>query len=218
MIQSIFKFSRIIPISLSPRPDTFTITTSDFFIFGARFITSATACADSSAGMIPSVRARGRRRFERLRIRRRHILRSARIAQCRMLRPNRRIIQSRRHRMCQRNLPARILQHVRIRALQHARRSSTKPRRMIAQSLAAPARLHADQLHFLVFNEFVEHHQSHSIRRRRTQSLLSAISLPPSESALAPRAQSRDENPAPSLDTDAPPTHFPGNNASSAHS
>ena len=57
MIQSSFKFSRKIPMSLSPRPETFTITTSDFFIFGARFTTSATACADSSAGIIPSVRA-----------------------------------------------------------------------------------------------------------------------------------------------------------------
>ena len=35
----------------------FTITTSDFFILGARLITSATAWADSSAGMMPSVRA-----------------------------------------------------------------------------------------------------------------------------------------------------------------
>src|SRR5262245_28256836 len=52
-----FRFSRSIPTSLSPRPETFTITTSDFFIFGARLITSATACDDSSAGIIPSVRA-----------------------------------------------------------------------------------------------------------------------------------------------------------------
>ena len=44
-------------MSLSPRPEIFTTTISDFFIFGARLITSATACADSSAGIIPSVRA-----------------------------------------------------------------------------------------------------------------------------------------------------------------
>src|ERR1700677_4119701 len=55
--QSSFKFSRKIPTSLSPRPEILTITISDFFIFGARLITSATACADSSAGMMPSVRA-----------------------------------------------------------------------------------------------------------------------------------------------------------------
>src|SRR5579871_3767676 len=55
--QSILRFSRKIPTSLSPRPEMFTIMTSLCFIFGARLITSATACADSSAGMIPSVRA-----------------------------------------------------------------------------------------------------------------------------------------------------------------
>ena len=41
--QSNFRFSRKIPISLSPRPEMFTITTSDFFIPGARLIASATA-------------------------------------------------------------------------------------------------------------------------------------------------------------------------------
>src|SRR5882724_2694104 len=51
------RLSRKIPISLSPRPEIFTMTISDFFIFGARLMHSATACADSSAGMIPSVRA-----------------------------------------------------------------------------------------------------------------------------------------------------------------
>src|SRR4051812_9409910 len=51
------RFSRRMPISLSPRPDTFTMTMSDFLIFGARLIASTTACADSSAGMMPSVRA-----------------------------------------------------------------------------------------------------------------------------------------------------------------
>ena len=55
--QSNFRFSRKIPMSLSPRPEILTITTSDFFIFGARLMTSATAWADSSAGMMPSVRA-----------------------------------------------------------------------------------------------------------------------------------------------------------------
>src|SRR5947207_7464300 len=52
-----FKVFLKIPTSLSPRPETFTITISDFFIFGARLATSAMACADSSAGMMPSVRA-----------------------------------------------------------------------------------------------------------------------------------------------------------------
>src|SRR5260370_8564401 len=54
----ILRLSLNIPMSLSPRPETFTINRSDFFIFGARLMHSAPACADSSAGMIPSVRDR----------------------------------------------------------------------------------------------------------------------------------------------------------------
>ena len=104
----------MIPISLSPRPEMFAITISDFFILGARLTSSATACADSSAGIIHSVRASKSRGLERLRIRRRDILGPARIPQCRVLRPNRRIIQPGRNRMGQRNLSLRILQHVRV--------------------------------------------------------------------------------------------------------
>ena len=44
-------------MSLSPRPETFTTTISDSLIFGARLMSSAMACADSSAGIMPSVRA-----------------------------------------------------------------------------------------------------------------------------------------------------------------
>src|SRR6267378_5656957 len=51
------RFSLNIPMSLSPRPEILTITISDFFIFGALLMTSATACADSRAGIMPSVRA-----------------------------------------------------------------------------------------------------------------------------------------------------------------
>src|SRR5215472_14962140 len=51
------RFSRKIPISLSPRPETLTTIICDFFIRGAALIDSASACADSRAGMIPSVSA-----------------------------------------------------------------------------------------------------------------------------------------------------------------
>src|SRR5262245_23356497 len=54
----IFNLSLSIPISLSPRPEILTTTTSDRFILGARLMHSATAWADSSAGMIPSIRER----------------------------------------------------------------------------------------------------------------------------------------------------------------
>ena len=43
-------------MSLSPRPDKFTSNTLSFDSEGASFIAWATACADSSAGMMPSMR------------------------------------------------------------------------------------------------------------------------------------------------------------------
>src|SRR6476619_6523169 len=49
----ISRLSLRIPISLSPRPEMFTMTISDFLIIGERFRHSATACDDSNAGMIP---------------------------------------------------------------------------------------------------------------------------------------------------------------------
>ena len=47
--------------------------------------------------------------------------------------------------------------------------------------------------------------------RQQAQSTATCPQL--SESARAPRARSRDESHAPSLDTDAPRAHFPTNNA-----
>ena len=67
-------------------------------------------------------------RIQRRRIVGRHILRAPRVMQRRVLRPNRRIIQPRTHRMRQRNLPIRILQHVRIRPLQNPGRSARQKR------------------------------------------------------------------------------------------
>jgi len=44
-------------MSLSPLPDRFKITIASRDIFGARAINSASACADSRAGIMPSMRA-----------------------------------------------------------------------------------------------------------------------------------------------------------------
>ena len=46
--------SESVAISLSPRPERFTMTTSPSFVRGIRRSSSAKAWADSSAGMIPS--------------------------------------------------------------------------------------------------------------------------------------------------------------------
>src|SRR5438309_4882338 len=48
------------PMSLSPRPERLTKRMSDLDILGAILMASATAWADSSAGMMPSVRLRTR--------------------------------------------------------------------------------------------------------------------------------------------------------------
>src|SRR5207344_2162379 len=48
--------SATVCMSLSPRPERLTSRMASFGIFGAIFIACATACADSSAGMMPSLR------------------------------------------------------------------------------------------------------------------------------------------------------------------
>src|SRR5436190_18323624 len=50
-------FAATCATSLSPRPERFTMTSFSLPSFGASWITSAMACADSRAGMIPSSRA-----------------------------------------------------------------------------------------------------------------------------------------------------------------
>src|SRR5207244_6271004 len=55
-----------------------------------------------------------------------------------------------------RDLPIRILQHVRVCSLQDSRRSAAKTRRVLAQLLTATAGLYSNQPNFLVLDEVVE--------------------------------------------------------------
>ena len=48
-------FFETVSMSLSPLPESVTTMDSDFGLFFASLITSAIACADSKAGIIPSV-------------------------------------------------------------------------------------------------------------------------------------------------------------------
>src|SRR5882724_424659 len=73
-----------------------------------------------------------------------------------MLRADGRIVKTSRDRVRGRNLSGLILQHIRIGPLQHARRTSTETRGVFTQAFAPPARLHPDELHFLVFDKFVK--------------------------------------------------------------
>ncbi len=86
-------------------------------------------------------------RIERRRIVPRNVLRAAGVVQHGVLGADRSVIEARGNRMRERDLPVLILQHIRIRALQHARRAALEARRVFAQRRAAPAGLHADEPH-----------------------------------------------------------------------
>ena len=79
---------------LSPRPERFTTNTLPAAA-GARRIASATACADSSAGMMPSVRDSKRRGLERFAIAGRDVFGAAGVVQPGVLRADQRVIQAR---------------------------------------------------------------------------------------------------------------------------
>ncbi len=158
------------PMSLSPRPLTLTITTSLFFILGARLITSATACADSRAGMIPSSRAKVW-----------HAARaSASDAQTYSARPasfNRgvlgtdgRIIQSGGDGVRQRDLSGFVLQNVGEGSLQYSGPAACESARRVRRARStASAGFDADELDLLVGNEFDRRCRwrwSHRRRRR----------------------------------------------------
>ena len=97
--------------------------------------------------MMPSVRASVRAASSASLIGDRDIFGAALIAQPGVLRTHQRVIQARRNRMRQRDLPVVVLQQVTVGAVQHARRSAREARGMCAQLRAASARLHADQPH-----------------------------------------------------------------------
>ena len=68
-----------------------------FAIFGARSITAATACADSSAGMMPSRPREADERVQRLGISRVTVFDALFVAQPGVFRADRRVIQARRN-------------------------------------------------------------------------------------------------------------------------
>src|ERR1035438_2941483 len=86
------------------------------------------------------------------------VLGAALIVQPRVLRPNRRIIQSRRNRMGCRNLSRYVLQNKGISPLQYAGATSlpAEPCRMFSQRVAASSGFNANQLDFAVLDELIE--------------------------------------------------------------
>ena len=112
------------------------------FAPGARRIASATACDDSSAGMMPSVRDSSLRGRERFGVGRRKRTRARfSIVQPRVLRADHGVIQTRRDRVRQRDLAVVVLQHEAVGALQHAGRAAAIPRRVVAERCRRARRL-----------------------------------------------------------------------------
>src|ERR1700733_15442762 len=85
-----------------------------------------------------------------------------RIREPRMLWPDRRVIKARGYRVRRRNLPIAVLQHVRIRSLQHAwaraRKTSRlrQTRRMLPKTFAASAGFNANHFYSRITQERME--------------------------------------------------------------
>src|SRR5438105_851003 len=86
----------------------------------------------------------------------RNVFGAACILEPRVLRPNGRIIKSRRNRMGRSNLAGVVLQNVGISSLQHARRPTTETCSMFAELLPTPTGLHANESHLLILEKLVE--------------------------------------------------------------
>ena len=143
-------------MSLSPRPEMFTITTSDFFIFGARLITSATAWADSSARSDALGACEQSCRFERFCIRGGQVLGATRVVKRGVLGADRRIVQTGGDRVRGRDLPGRILKHIHQVPCRTPGEPAAKTGCVLAQRLAAASGFDPDEFNFFVFDEIVE--------------------------------------------------------------
>lgn len=80
--------------SLSPRPEILITMVWSFRMVGASFIACATACADSIAGMMPSIRLRYSNAFIRFVVRHRNVLCAADVVQVSVLRADTGVIQT----------------------------------------------------------------------------------------------------------------------------
>ncbi len=123
---------------------------------GARFTASAMACADSSAGMMPSVRESRTAASRASPSEIGRVLGAAPIVKLGVFRTDHGIVEARRHGMRQRDLAVRILQHVAVGALQHAGSAPAETRGMLAGSVTAAAGFDPYQLHVVIRHERVE--------------------------------------------------------------
>ena len=132
--------------SLSPRPERFTRSAALFGRRGASAIAQATACAVSSAGMMPSVSARRWNAAQRRPRPDGDVPRPPELGQARVLGPDRRIVEARGHGMRREHLPVRVLQDERARAVEDADRARAEARGVLAGREASPSGLDAHHL------------------------------------------------------------------------
>ena len=144
------------PMSLSPRPERFTISMSDLAILGARLMHSATACALLKRGNDAFGSRQPVRRVERLAVAGRYVLGAARSCSAGMLGADGGVVESGGDGVRQRDLSVLVLQHVGVGSLQHPGAAAFEARRVLAERVAAAAGLDADQLHLRVLDELVE--------------------------------------------------------------
>ena len=110
---------------------------------------AASACADSSAGMIPSSRHRRWKLSSASASVTAHVLGAAALGQERVLRPDARVVEPGRDRVALLHLPVLVAEHVRARAVQHRDARRRRSRRACRVGAVA-AGLDADQAHVVV--------------------------------------------------------------------
>ena len=120
--------------SLSPRPQRFTTIRWSFGFFGASSITLASACAGSSAGMMPSSLRAELEGGQRLLVGRREIGHAADVVQPGMLRADAGIVEAGRDRMGLRDLAVVVHQQIGAVAVQHAGPAAGRARRRAGRS------------------------------------------------------------------------------------
>ncbi len=195
---------RTVSTSLSPRPERLTSTTAPAAASGRCRRTQATACADSSAGRMPSRSRQPLEARERLVVVDPGVLRAAARREPGVLGPDRRIVEPGRHRMRRQDVAVRRPAARRLRVpCSTPAAAAGKPRRVIAGLDARGRRLRRRRAAPSRRRRTRRRCPSRCCRRRRTRRRDRAAVPRPPESAAAPPARSPTETRAPSADTDA---------------
>ena len=144
------------------------------------------------------------KRRERIVIADPRVLRAPHVFQPRVLRPDRRVVEPGGNRVRQLDVAVHVLQHIRARALQHAREPGRKARGMTAcgQALPRPPRRRSVEP-IRLGNERVEDAERVAATADARHDGIGQPSGQSSGTARAPRGRSRIETRGPSADTDA---------------